>query len=94
MRANAKLICCRYLAYQLQYLHSFKTFDYQTKAHPSVIRKEYDVRLPPLPEQRAIAAVLSDMDAEIANLEAKLKKMTLLKQGMMQDLLTGKVRFV
>lgn len=50
------------------------------------------VRYPPLPEQRAIAAVLSDMDAEIANLEAKLKKMTLLKQGMMQDLLTGKVR--
>lgn len=47
-----------------------------------------------LPEQRAIAAVLSDMDAEIANLEAKLKKMTLLKQGMMQDLLTGKVRLV
>lgn len=52
------------------------------------------VSVPPLPEQRAIAAVLSDMDAEIANLEAKLKKMTLLKQGMMQDLLTGKVRFV
>lgn len=50
------------------------------------------ISLPPLPEQRAIAAVLSDMDAEIANLEHKLKKMTLLKQGMMQDLLTGKVR--
>ena len=50
------------------------------------------VLVPPLPEQRAIAAVLSDMDAEIANLETKLKKMTLLKQGVMQDLLTGKVR--
>ena len=50
--------------------------------------------IPPFPEQLAIAAVLSDMDAEIANLEAKLKKMTLLKQGMMQDLLTGKVRLV
>lgn len=94
MRVNAKLICCRYLAYELQYLHSFKTFDYQTKAHPSVIRKEYALLLPPLSEQRAIAEVLSDMDGEIANLEAKLKKLMLLKQGMMQDLLTGKVRLV
>ena len=50
------------------------------------------MRWPKLSEQRAIAAVLSDMDAEIANLEHKLKKVTLLKQGMMQDLLTGKVR--
>ena len=50
--------------------------------------------MPECVEQRAIAAVLSDMDAEIANLEHKLKKMTLLKQGMMQDLLTGKVRLV
>ena len=54
--------------------------------------KQTKIMYPPLPEQRAIAAVLSDMDAEIANLEHKLKKMTLLKQGMMQDLLTGKVR--
>ena len=56
--------------------------------------KQTKIMIPPFPEQRAIAAVLSDMDAEIANLEAKLKKMTLLKQGMMQDLLTGKVRLV
>ena len=54
--------------------------------------KQTKIMIPPFPEQRAIAAVLSDMDAEIANLEAKLKKMALLKQGMMQDLLTGKVR--
>ena len=52
------------------------------------------ILMPECVEQRAIAAVLSDMDAEIANLEAKLKKMTLLKQGIMQDLLTGKVRLV
>ena len=56
--------------------------------------KQTKIMYPPLSEQRAIAAVLSDMDAEIANIEAKLKKMTLLKQGMMQDLLTGKVRLV
>lgn len=47
---------------------------------------------PELLEQQAIAKVLSSMDAEIANLERKLEKLKLIKQGMMQDLLTGKVR--
>lgn len=52
------------------------------------------VVLPPLPEQRAIAAVLSDMDAEIAALERRRAKTQALKQGMMQELLTGRVRLV
>lgn len=43
-------------------------------------------------EQTAIAAVLSDMDAEIAALEAKLAKAGQVKQGMMQELLTGRIR--
>ncbi len=50
--------------------------------------------LPPLPEQRAIAAVLSDMDAEIAALEAEQAKYTRIKSGMMQELLTGRTRLV
>ena len=45
-----------------------------------------------LPEQRAIAAVLSDMDAEIAALERRLDKTRAIKQGMMQKLLTGAIR--
>lgn len=45
-----------------------------------------------LDEQRAIASVLSGMDAEITNLEAKREKYEHIKQGMMNDLLTGKVR--
>jgi len=45
-------------------------------------------------EQTAIAAVLSDMDAEIAVLEARLTKARQLKQGMMQELLTGRIRLV
>ena len=49
--------------------------------------------LPPtLAEQKAIAKVLGDMDDEIAALEAELAKTRQLKQGMMQELLTGKVR--
>ena len=47
---------------------------------------------PSFAEQQAIAKVLSGMDAEIANLERKLEKLKFMKQGMMQDLLTGKVR--
>jgi type I restriction enzyme S subunit len=43
-------------------------------------------------EQRAIAGVLSDMDAEIAALDDKLNKARQIKQGMMQELLTGRIR--
>lgn len=50
--------------------------------------------LPPLPEQTAIAAVLSDMDAELSALEQRLVKTRALKQGMMQELLTGRIRLV
>ena len=45
-------------------------------------------------EQQAIASVLSDMDAEIAALEATRAKYESIKQGMMQELLTGKTRLV
>ena len=45
-------------------------------------------------EQRAIATILFDMDAEIAALQAKLSKARQIKQGMMQELLTGRVRLV
>lgn len=47
---------------------------------------------PTLAEQKAIASVLSDMDAEVAALEAKRAKYERIKQGMMQELLTGKTR--
>jgi type I restriction enzyme S subunit len=52
------------------------------------------LRLPLLSEQTAIATVLSDMDAEIAALEARRDKTRALKQGMMQELLTGRTRLV
>lgn len=49
---------------------------------------------PSVAEQRAIAAVLSDMDAEIQTLEARLTKAQAVKEGMMQNLLTGRIRLV
>lgn len=45
-------------------------------------------------EQQAIATILSDMDKEIANLEARRDKYKLVKNGMMQKLLTGQIRLV
>ena len=47
-----------------------------------------------LAEQQAIATILSDMDKEIADLEAQRDKYRLLKSGMMQKLLTGQIRLV
>lgn len=52
------------------------------------------LRLPELPEQTAIAGVLADMDAELAALEQRRAKTRALKQAMMQDLLTGRVRLL
>ena len=43
-------------------------------------------------EQTAIATILSDVDSQIVTLEARLAKASRLKQGMMQELLTGRVR--
>jgi type I restriction enzyme S subunit len=50
--------------------------------------------IPSVPEQTAIAGVLSDMDAELAALEQRRDKTRALKQGMMQELLTGKTRLL
>lgn len=56
--------------------------------------KSIAVNLPRPDEQTAIADVLSDTDAEIAALENRRDKTRLLKQGMMQELLTGRTRLV
>jgi type I restriction enzyme S subunit len=53
-----------------------------------------EVNTPPVPEQVVIAAVLSDMDAELAALEARRDKNRDLKRAMMQELLTGRTRLV
>lgn len=56
--------------------------------------KAFDFLLPGLPEQTAIANVLADMDAELAALEVRRDKVRRLRQGMMQELLTGRIRLV
>jgi type I restriction enzyme S subunit len=67
-------------------------------AQPNVSGKQLEGLVFDMPneieEQKAIAQILSDMDAEIQSLEAKREKYQRIKQGMMQELLTGKTRLV
>ncbi|EKB03411.1 hypothetical protein HMPREF9711_02738 [Myroides odoratimimus CCUG 3837] len=52
------------------------------------------IPFPPLLEQTRIATILSDMDTELEALDNQLAKARQIKQGMMQELLTGRVRLV
>jgi type I restriction enzyme S subunit len=56
--------------------------------------RNIEVTLPPLPEQRAIAEVLLDMDEDLTKLQQRREKTRALKQGMMQELLTGRIRLI
>jgi type I restriction enzyme S subunit len=56
--------------------------------------RNFDIPLPSIDEQIKIAQILSDMDTEIEALEMKLDKYRLIKQGMMQELLTGRIRLI
>lgn len=58
------------------------------------VLRNFEIWLPPVREQRAIAGTLSDMDNEIAVLERYRDKIRAINQGMMQQLLTGRVRLV
>lgn len=69
----------------------------EASTYPNIRVNEYlaiDIPVPTSEEQTAIAAILSDMNTEIEGLEHKLAKYRLIKQGMMQELLTGKKRLI
>jgi type I restriction enzyme S subunit len=87
--------CARFLYY------SFCLIDWkqhnEASGVPSLNAKtveDIEIRVPKAGEQTAIATVLSDMDSELSALESKLTKARQLKQGMMQELLTGRTRLV
>lgn len=66
-------------------------------AQPNLGAKElarFSIWQPSLSEQTAIATVLSDMDSEITSLEQRRNKTKAIKQGMMQELLTGRTRLL
>ncbi len=66
-------------------------------SYPAISAKDvraFQIPIPSLEEQTAIATVLSDMDAAISALESRREKTRQVKQGMMQELLTGRTRLV
>lgn len=56
--------------------------------------KKFNFLMPPISEQNEIVSILSDMDTELAALESRLAKARQIKQGMMQELLTGRIRLL
>jgi len=74
-------------------IYKMQTGGAQPHIHPNDINP-IEVPFPTLQEQTRIATILSDMDSEIEMLENKLAKYKKLKQGMMQELLTGKTRLI
>lgn len=90
-------VCCRYIYfYMLRYFGEY-ALSLTAKATVDSLRlptfEEFAIYMPNnIEEQQAIATVLNDMDTEISNLETKREKYRLIKQGMMQKLLTGQIR--
>lgn len=90
--------CDIFIAYRLIPILEYKGKEAQGTSIQGISSKEVKrlgITIPAsLAEQRAIASILSDMDAEIAELEAKRDKYKEVRQGMMQQLLTGKIRLI
>ncbi|HIK12235.1 MAG TPA: restriction endonuclease subunit S [Oscillatoriaceae cyanobacterium M33_DOE_052] len=88
---------CEYLFYYLEKNKNKIIETYTQGGQPNLSGKIINSLLFPYPkpqEQKAIASVLSDMDQEIAALEKRRAKTQAIKQGMMQELLTGKTRII
>jgi|LSQX01.1.fsa_nt_gb type I restriction enzyme S subunit len=94
---NTKVDCL--FMYSLLLYHRSEIIDLGSGAgQPNISQKIVQgltfILPPSKEEQTAIAGVLSDMDAEIDALTAKLDKLRHIKQGMMNELLTGRIRLI
>lgn len=92
-------IYAKYVYFYMKYSFGVYAMQNTVKATVDSLRlpifQDFMVSIPPtIAEQSAIAAVLSGMDTEIAALEQKRDKYMAIKQGMMQNLLTGKIRLI
>ncbi|HDX6760859.1 TPA: restriction endonuclease subunit S, partial [Escherichia coli] len=79
------------------YINQYLSFANESTGVPQLTAPQvakYPVVSPCIEEQTAIATILSDMDKEIQTLQQRLDKTRQLKQGMMQELLTGKTRLI
>ncbi len=91
-------ICGKFVYYCMMQNFSNHAMKNSVKATVDSLRlptfEKFEISCPSLPEQKAIAQILSDMDSEIETLEKKLDKYKRIKEGMMEKLLTGKVRLI
>lgn len=93
----SKKINNEYLYYQLKRIAPKIKALAGEQAVPIVNKSQFGeslILIPLMPEQQAIAEVLSDMDAEITALETRRAKTQVIKRGMMQELLTGRTRLL
>lgn len=99
VRFDKKVMTDGFKAY-LQFIPTFRSHLRQLAAGTKVYATNRthiasaELKIPGIEEQAAIATILSDMEIELATLEARRDKAHQLKQGMMQELLTGRIRLI
>jgi type I restriction enzyme S subunit len=85
---DGKVFSYQFLTYALQRLHKQHSFDWQHKAHPSVIRKLYTrIPLPSLPEQERIVDLISSVDSYIESLQQQLETAKRSRNAVLHELL-------
>jgi type I restriction enzyme S subunit len=99
LRPNKAKVKGKFLSYVLRTAEGLRQLQEHTatSAYPNLRPTFFSstwILLPDVPEQTAIATVLSEMDEELGKLEERREKTRALKQAMMQELLTGKTRLV
>lgn len=82
----------RYVHALMEVQHAHLTFDWLTKAHPSVIRDLYRFPRIPLSEQHQITECLAATETSVRRLEEETLKLNCLRSGLAADLLSGRVR--
>jgi restriction endonuclease S subunit len=88
MRLRGEKLHPKFVFYSLANQHRYLTFDYTSKAHPSVIKKQYWLPTITREHQQKIAAILTGIDTAIEKTESLITKYQQIKAGLMHDLFT------
>lgn len=93
LQGKKNILCNKFLAYCISSMNisHYLVGGTRAKLNGSTL-KQIEILCPQYKEQTAIAQILGDMDSEIKALQARIEKLREIKQGMMQNLLTGKIR--
>lgn len=93
LQGKKNVLCNKFLAYCISSMNisHYLVGGTRAKLNGSTL-KQIEILCPQYKEQTAIAQILGDMDSEITALQARIEKLREIKQGMMQNLLTGKIR--